>query len=387
MSSRTADVPVRSTFDSEQHPSSTTSFDLAASADKDVRGPGRTARARSRTQPFSVSPGEREQLAEHRWPQDPMKAEDRSSSLPFLAHVREGGQGEGEQGRRIHKLCPVHRNPRFVVALLLASALFSHAAVQLDEQAVDPSAGDLPAYRITTPAATWFLEKSGAGLSSLVDREGRDWLGFHPGPGSGAGGEYRGFPNAVHQQAGNYFHARNQATDPAITRVEHAGPERVTISAVSSNGLWACRYDFFATHCTFTVTRMPADRRYWVLYEGTPGGAFDDDDWWMTSAVQEPRPMTVNHEGDIPAPEWIAFGDPRVARAVFLVHHEDDAHPDRFYQMQRKMTVFGFGRKGIDKFLDSVPQRFSIGFVEGTAGRPPSHAEIAARVQDVLNAK
>jgi hypothetical protein len=95
----------------------------------------------------------------------------------------------------------------------------------------------------------------------------------------------------------------------------------------------------------------------------------------------------VNHEGDIPAPEWIAFGDPRVARAVFLVHHEDDAHPDRFYQMQRKMTVFGFGRKGIDKFLDSVPQRFSIGFVEGTAGRPPSHAEIAARVQDVLNAK
>ena len=47
-------------------------------------------------------------------------------------------------------------------------------------------------------------------------------------------------------------------------------------------------------------------------------------------------------------------------------HHEDDEHPDTFYQMQRKMTVFGFGRRGLEKFLDSVPQRFTIGFIEST---------------------
>jgi hypothetical protein len=60
----------------------------------------------------------------------------------------------------------------------------------------------------------------------------------------------------------------------------------------------------------------------------------------------------------------IEFGDQRLTRALVLWHYEDDRHPDRFYQMQPKMTVFGFGRQGTNKFLDSVPQRVSIGFVE-----------------------
>lgn len=34
--------------------------------------------------------------------------------------------------------------------------------------------------------------------------------------------------------------------------------------------------------------------------------------------------------------------------------------------MQKQMPVFGFGRKGLEKFLDTVPQRFSIGFLETT---------------------
>jgi hypothetical protein len=53
------------------------------------------------------------------------------------------------------------------------------------------------------------------------------------------------------------------------------------------------------------------------------------------------------------------------------MHHEDDDHPDRFYAMQSKMTVFGFGRSGLNKHLDHVPQSFSIGFLETT-----DHAEI-----------
>ncbi len=238
------------------------------------------------------------------------------------------------------------------------------ATVRLTEDAIDGSAGDLPAYKIETPAATYYLEKSGAGLSSVIDRDGNDWLGFHPEPGSGAGGEYRGFPNAVHQQAGNYFHARNAGTDPSATTVTRRDPHHVTITAESSNGLWACRYDFTPQYCTFTMTKMPESYRYWALYEGIPGGDYDDHDWWMTSAVTEKQVLTQPHEGDIPAPEWMAFGDPDQSRALYLYHHEDDAHPDRFYQMHQKMTVFGFGRKGIDKFLDEVPQSISIGLLE-----------------------
>ncbi len=43
-------------------------------------------------------------------------------------------------------------------------------------------------------------------------------------------------------------------------------------------------------------------------------------------------------------------------RSLYLYHHEDGACPDRFYEMEKKMTAFGFARKGIEKYLDSVPK-------------------------------
>lgn len=79
----------------------------------------------------------------------------------------------------------------------------------------DETAGGDPAYIISTAAATYYLEKTGGGLSSMIDRNGVDWLGFNKKKGSGWKGEYRGFPNAIHRQDGSYFHAMNAATDPA----------------------------------------------------------------------------------------------------------------------------------------------------------------------------
>ncbi len=236
--------------------------------------------------------------------------------------------------------------------------------VNLIKDAVDHSAGGVSCFKIETPAATYFLEKKGAGLSSMIDKDGNDWISFHSKPSSGAGGEYRGFPNAIHQQDGSFFHPKNQGTDPSDVQVKLDSPERVTLVATSSNKTWQANWDFYPTHCTFTMTHMPEGYKYWILYEGTPGGQYDDSDWWMTSAIKSKQPLTQTHEGDIPAPEWIAFGDRDLNRSLFLLHHQDDEKIDRFYQMQKKMTVFGFGREGLTKFLDSVPQSFSIGFVE-----------------------
>ena len=232
--------------------------------------------------------------------------------------------------------------------------------------AKDESAGGLDCYKIETSGATYFLDKVGAGLSSMIDRDGNDWLGFHPRKGSGAAGEYRGFPNAVFKEAGSYFHPRNAGTDPCATRVEEESASRVVISAASSNGRWAARYVFTEHACTFTLTKKPANHKYWVLYEGVPGGQYDDSDWWMTSPRPTKSRLTTPHSGDIADSEWIAFGDVKLNRSLVLHHVEDDKSPDHFYQMQKKMTVFGFGRAGMKKFLDSVPQSFSIQFVEST---------------------
>ena len=251
--------------------------------------------------------------------------------------------------------------------------------VRLTPDATLASSPGLAFYKVESPRATYYLEKFGAGLAALIDRDGNDWIGFQPKAGSRSAGEFRGFPNAVHQQAGNYFHPRNQSTEETKTRVEYKSADRVSISAVSGNGLWGCRYDFFPTHCTFTMTKMSPEHKYWILYEGTPGGSYDDADWWVTSAIRQPRPLTMNHEGDIPAPEWIAFGDVKLRRVLFLLNHEDDDHPDRFYQMNKEMTVFGFGRLRGEKHFASVPRQFSIGLLDTT-----DHMEINRQIMKIM---
>jgi len=236
----------------------------------------------------------------------------------------------------------------------------------LTKSAIDESAGNVPCYKIETPNAVYYLEKHGVGLSSLLDKDGNDWLGFHKKPGSGSAGEYRGFPNAVHQQDGSFFHPKNAGTDSSTTKVVKAEPDHIRIRGNSGNGAWQCLWDFYPTHCTFTMTKMPDGYKYWILYEGTPGGSYDDTDWWMTSAHSSRKPLTENHNSDIPAPEWIVFGDANLDRVLFLYSHQNDNHPDKFYQMNKQMTVFGFGRDGLEKFLDSVPRSFSIGFIPKT---------------------
>ena len=249
-------------------------------------------------------------------------------------------------------------------------------SVLLTDDVVDSSADNVACFKIETPAATYFLEKEGAGLSSLLDADGIDWIGFHPKKGSGAHGEYRGFPNAVYKEGGSFFHPKNAGTDPSTCRVVKVEPDCIEIEATSNTGAWSSLWKFTPTHCTYTMTKIAPGKKYWVLYEGTPGGECDDNDWWMTSAIKEKKPLSEQHQGDIPAPEWIAFGDAKQKRALFLYHVEDDKHEDRFYLMNESMTVFGFGREKLNKYLDSVPQTFVIGFIEST-----SHAEISNRIE------
>ena len=64
------------------------------------------------------------------------------------------------------------------------------------------------------------------------------------------------------------------------------------------------------------------------------------------------------------------------------VPDEDDAHPDRFYQMNRQMTVFGFGRQRGDKHLATVPRLFPIGLLETT-----DHAAIGRMLERLLHAR
>lgn len=264
-----------------------------------------------------------------------------------------------------------------ISVFLLGCAPGQAPTVQLSEGA-DLSAGGDAAYIITTPNATYYLEKQGGGLSSMLDRDGIDWLGFHKAPGSGHKGEYRGFPNAVHKQDGNYFHAMNAKTDPSKTKVELVSETHVRIGVVSGNGKWEAQYDFFADRLDFTMRKVSPGYKYWVQYEGAPGGEMDDTDFRYASADTARHSINEPFIGDLPAPEWMAFGDANASRMIYLLHHEDDTHPDD-YVSRPHMTVLGIGRRNKDKYLTS-PQKFSIGFIEST-----EHGVIADGIRNIID--
>ena len=129
---------------------------------------------------------------------------------------------------------PAHWPVSFAAIALIGCTMHTAPSVLLSE-GVDNSAGGDPAYHHHTKRHL-LSGKNGRRLSSMLDRDGIDWLGFHKAPGSGHKGEYRGFPNAVHKQDGNYFHAMNAKTDPSTTRVEKRSPDHIRIAVTSENG-------------------------------------------------------------------------------------------------------------------------------------------------------
>ena len=224
-------------------------------------------------------------------------------------------------------------------------------------------------FRIQSPAGTYYYHKLGAGFASLIDQDGADWLSYHPGVGaasnSGSGGKYRGTPNMGHPEG--YCHPGNKVSD---SRMVANGPIKVTIDSESHDGKMNCRWDVFPHYARMTLRRMR--KPYWYLYEGTPGGKLDmSTDFCLRPGADGFVKTTVSEtwDGDIPSAdgaEWVYFADPRQGRCLYLVHHEDDGQIDSYWPMNEEMTVFGFGRLGLKKFIQMTPSHFTIGLVDQT---------------------
>jgi hypothetical protein len=224
-------------------------------------------------------------------------------------------------------------------------------------------------FRIETPAGTYLYHKPGAGFASLIDRDGHDWISYRPKGGSA--GNYRGIPNLVHPEG--YFHPGGLK---CTSRVVARGPLRLRIASEAEAGKWACTWDIFPHFARLVVRAAP--RPYWFLYEGTPGGKLDEDGDYYVLSTGEQFAASVRWDKDIPGPEWLYFGDAKLKRVLYLVHHEDDRHIDAYWPMEGNMTVFGFGRQKLKKFLTRAPARFTVGLSEATG-----YANVKAVIEGV----
>ncbi len=209
-------------------------------------------------------------------------------------------------------------------------------------------------YKISSNTGTYIYHKQGAGFASLMDQNGNDWIGYHQG--NGSSGEARGIPNL-----GNFGHpGYTNATSKIIQR----GPLKISILSETEDGRNQVQWDVFPDYARMTL--LKSEKPYSFLYEGTPAGKLDLETAYSVNSAGRKTYVRQDWNFDLPAPEWIYFGDEKIRRVLFFAHHEDDNANDQFWQMDDKMTVFGFGRKYrcCERFLTKTPAHFTLGLIE-----------------------
>jgi hypothetical protein len=230
--------------------------------------------------------------------------------------------------------------------------------------------GDMECFRIATASATYFYGKRGAGFASLLDPDGHDWLSYRHG--GKALGEYRGLPKCG--QPTKYFHCgygfgQYTNTNPFATTITKREPGRIRLHSETQDGRAACDWDFFSTHATMTLLRIPG--RYWFLYEGTPGGELHPTGDFVIRAGRRKTPLTEPWKDDVP---WMVFGAQESPFGLLCVAHQ--ASPPVSYVSWpykpeadgsvNQMTVAGFGRpdwqdpRQHTPPLEALPARFSV---------------------------
>ncbi|MCA9928598.1 MAG: cadherin-like domain-containing protein [Anaerolineales bacterium] len=230
-----------------------------------------------------------------------------------------------------------------------------------------------------TKRATYYYHKEGAGFAGVIDSDGNDWVSFGPTPGSMSGGEYRGIPNL-----GKVFHPGYTGSAAATSGqgsnsvVLEDGPLRLTIQSTSKDGTIQGVWAIYPTYAQMTLTHVANGEKYWMLYEGTPGGELNyssaPKDYVVSSNnTQINVDQTFNSDLN---PEWVYFADGNIDRSLFVAHGPNDTEVDSFRDQDDfpsngseldAMTVFGFGRdqtKGITRLLSVENATYTFGLVD-----------------------
>lgn len=234
-----------------------------------------------------------------------------------------------------------------------------------------------PSVKIQTAIGAYSYHTEGGGFSSLDDVNGADWLSYNQT--AGAAGTFRGIPNMIHP-AGR-FHPGGTGVDTTIVQ---QGPLKVTMrsTTVVDGNTWEALWEIFPRYARMTL--LQAGANYWFLYEGTPGGVLDANDFVVLSDGSQ-LGYAGSWNSELVNEEWAYFSDPNAGangRSLFVAKHEDDTQPDSYRKMGNtdSMTVWGFGRQISSdlKFLSGTPAHFTVGLVDETAFNPTAKSIYAA---------
>jgi uncharacterized repeat protein (TIGR02543 family) len=247
------------------------------------------------------------------------------------------------------------------------------AQVTLTTSSSDESIG---AYKIQATTGTLYIHKGSGGVSSYNDLNGADWVSWKNV--TGAGGKFRGIPNAGGGTNDGIFHP---GSGNMTSTVLNSGPVKVTLHFLGKKiqgdtQRWEGTFEIYPNYTVFTMvkTKVSPAKAYpfWFLYEGTPGGLLEPNTDFVvrSNGLQNLAGQTWN--GDLPDEEWAYVADPNAGnggRAIYFINHTDDTHNDTYSTDTGKlMTILGFGRQDSSPLLESssAPRQFIFGLMDET---------------------
>jgi hypothetical protein len=230
-----------------------------------------------------------------------------------------------------------------------------------------------PAFRIETPGATYLYQGDAGGFSSILDRNGNDWVDFHANPAptypAAAADAYRGLPNLV-------FGGDNDGVGhPGFTQCTSVRLDESRIRSTSLDGQWQWTWTFFDYYAELEIQRVDPTRAYWFLYEGPPAGRWDPAAaFWYTDLGDmstDSLPDYSTGTSRLDQFRWAAFGQSYYDQIFYVAQRRVDELPDlggylgstpAGLQAPDGMVVFGFGRGAAANPQLRKPERFVIGF-------------------------
>ncbi len=251
-----------------------------------------------------------------------------------------------------------------------------------------------PHFRISTPTANYLLDSASGGLSSMIDRSGRDWIAYRREPWNtyppSAASAYRGMPNLVFRS--NFDGAGHPGHDRAACAI--SGTDRITCT--TPGGPWAWTYTFLPNHVRLDVTQVSPTDAFWFLYEGPAGGTWRPATTSFASNVEPPAYPQLNHFGgqQIVRPRrWMYFGLDGVDETLFVAQVQADTLPDHYSLLGNDsiglaspngMVVAGFGRAPGSTPLLRTPTSFVFGFLGRSAATREAWLEVTPHIERLL---
>jgi hypothetical protein len=280
--------------------------------------------------------------------------------------------GEDQSTLSLTSVTPINNGSVYACKITnsYGTVISSSATLNVSNTGVRISSADdegIDCYKIETEFAIYYFDKAGGGFVSMIDKDGVDWISHKPTPGSGSAGEYRGFPNTGELHPG-YSGGASTTTSTANVWADSV------VLQTSRNGEQAT-FTFFPSYAKMILTAIGgSDNTYWVLFEGTPGGAVGADDRVYLSNgtnfdANQDHPFgsndITNLSGNAIGSEWMYITDGIQDRSLFLAITDDDIR-DNYWQMQDNMTVFGSGREqgSVVQYRTDINAEVVIGFVE-----------------------